>query len=194
MDFLDKCSYIEENCYGISHFDDLKLVLKYLDDSDELVRIEMIEACYACEQEVIHDKLLCMLETAEGLEKGNILLTLSYIFQDDKERIIGYLKEYMNSVDIYEKMDSYAGLIIIGEGSYLEVFLDFLKSNDYAIRCATANMLSEFIQNNLVIGEDILMVRDYIISIKERENTRAVKSSIDNLLIVIDRVLLERKS
>ncbi len=92
---------------------------------------------------------------------------------------------------MYEKLDSCAGLIVIGEVNYLIVFLDFLKSDDYAIRCATANLLSEFIQNDILIGDEILKVKDYIISIKERENTRAVKSSIENLLMVIDRVLLE---
>lgn len=193
MDALEKYFFIEDNYYGVSNYDDADTILALLDDDDDIVRIEMIEACFACKQKVIHEKLFQMLENARGLEKGNILLTLSYIFQDDKEKVIGYLKKYINSLDMYERLDSYAGLIVIGEVNYLIVFLNFFKSDDYAIRCATANLLSEFIQNDILIGEEILKVKDYIISIKERENTRAVKSSIENLLMVIDRVLLECK-
>lgn len=86
MNDIEKYAYIE-NEYGKTFFPDINEVYKLLDDSDECVRIEMIEACYACEQEEIHKKLIEKLETAKGLEKGYLLLTLAYIYEEEKKKL-----------------------------------------------------------------------------------------------------------
>ena len=49
MNDIEKYDFIEKQ-YGNSNFIDLSKVIQLLDDNDECIRIEMIEACYACEQ------------------------------------------------------------------------------------------------------------------------------------------------
>lgn len=67
MNDIEKYDYIEK-IYGNSYFDNIDVVLKLLSDTDEGVRIEMIEACYACEQELVRKKLFQMLNDTKGLE------------------------------------------------------------------------------------------------------------------------------
>lgn len=56
MNDLEKYDYID-SIYGCTYFDDLDFVLKLLSDTDECVRIEMIEACYACKQGRVKEEL-----------------------------------------------------------------------------------------------------------------------------------------
>lgn len=191
MNDIEKYDYIEE-IYGSSYFDNTDIILDLLSDSDECVRLEMIEACYACKQELVQEKLLQMLKTTTGLEKGYLLLTLSYIYQDHEEKIIDYLKKNIHSVDEYERMDAYAGLIILGYACYLEEFLKFLNSSEYYIRCATLNMLSELIKNDLIKKEDIITIRNVVSQVDKQEKIRAVKSSIQHLLGVINQAIKEK--
>ena len=163
MNDIEKYDYIEE-IYGNPRFDNIDVVLKLLSDTDEYVRIEMIEACYACEQE----------------------LTLSYIYQDNKKKIVDILNENIHSLDVYEKVDAYIGLIILGYDSYLEEVLKFLESSEYYVRCAVLNMLSELIQNNLIKKEDFKTIVNVVNKICDKEETQAVNSSIQHLFEIIN--------
>lgn len=185
MNDIEKYDYIE-NIYGSSYFDNIDVVLKLLSDTDECVRIEMIEACYACEQESVRKKLFQMLKKAKGLEKGYLLITLSYIYQDNNKKIVDILNENIHSLDVYEKMDAYIGLIILGYDSYLKEVLKFLESSEYYVRCAVLNMLSELIQNNLIKEEDLKTIVNVVNKICDKEETRAVKSSIQHLFEIIN--------
>lgn len=185
MNDIEKYDYIEE-IYGNPHFDNIDVVLKLLSDTDECVRIEMIEACYACEQELIRNKLFQMLKNAKGLEKGYLLLTLSYIYQDNKKKIEDILNENIHSLDVYEKVDAYIGLIILGYDSYLEEVLKFLESSEYYVRCAVLNMLSELIQNDLIKKEDFKTIVNVVNKIRDKEETQAVNSSIQHLFEIMN--------
>lgn len=185
MNDIEKYDYIEE-IYGNPRFDNIDVVLKLLSDTDEYVRIEMIEACYACEQELVRKKLFQMLKNAKGLEKGYLLLTLSYIYQDNKKKIVDILNENIHSLDVYEKVDAYIGLIILGYDSYLEEVLKFLESSEYYVRCAVLNMLSELIQNNLIKKEDFKTIVNVVNKICDKEETQAVNSSIQHLFEIIN--------
>ena len=179
MNDIEKYDYIEK-IYGNSYFDNIDVVLKLLSDTDEGVRIEMIEACYACEQELVRKKLFQMLNDTKGLEKGYLLLTLSYIYQDNKKKIVDVLNQNIHSMDVYEKMDAYIGLIILGYDSYLKEVLKFLESSEYFVRCAALDMLSELIQNNLIKKENFETIVNVVNKIYEKEETQAVKSSIQH--------------
>lgn len=185
MNDIEKYDYIEK-IYGNSYFDNIDVVLKLLSDTDECVRIEMIEACYACEQELVRKKLFQMLNDTKGLEKGYLLLTLSYIYQDNKKKIVDVLNENIHSMDVYEKMDAYIGLIILGYDSYLKEVLKFLESSEYFVRCAALNMLSELIQNNLIKKENFETIVNVVNKICEKEETQAVKSSIQHLFEIMN--------
>lgn len=185
MNDIEKYDYIEK-IYGSSYFDNIDVVLKLLSDNDECVRIEMIEACYACEQESVRKKLFQMLKKAKGLEKGYLLLALSYIYQDNKKKIVNILNENIHSLDVYEKMDAYVGLIILGYDSYLKEVLKFLESSEYYVRCAVLNMLSELIQNNLIKEEDLKTIVNVVNKICDKEETQAVKSSIQHLFEIMN--------
>ena len=190
MNDLEKYDYIEK-IYGNLFFDNTNVVLELLSDSDECVRIEMIEACYACKQELVREKLLQMLKNTMGLEKGYLLLTLSYIYQDDEEKIVDILKENIHSLDAHEKMDAYAGLIILGYDCYLKDLLRFLESSEYYIRCAVLNMISELIQNDLIKKKDILTIKNVVFQVDKQEKTRAVRSSMQHLSKVINQEMQE---
>lgn len=185
MNDIEKYDYIEK-IYGNSYFDNIDVVLKLLSDTDECVRIEMIEACYACEQELVRKKLFQMLNDTKGLEKGYLLLTLSYIYQDNKKKIVDVLNQNIHSMDVYEKMDAYIGLIILGYDSYLKEVLKFLESSEYFVRCAALNMLSELIQNNLIKKENFETIVNVVNKIYEKEETQAVKSSIQHLFEIMN--------
>lgn len=185
MNDIEKYDYIEK-IYGNSYFDNIDVVLKLLSDTDEGVRIEMIEACYACEQELVRKKLFQMLNDTKGLEKGYLLLTLSYIYQDNKKKIVNVLNQNIHSMDVYEKMDAYIGLIILGYDSYLKEVLKFLESSEYFVRCAALNMLSELIQNNLIKKENFETIVNVVNKIYEKEETQAVKSSIQHLFEIMN--------
>jgi HEAT repeat protein len=185
MNDIEKYDYIEK-IYGNSYFDNIDVVLKLLSDTDEGVRIEMIEACYACEQELVRKKLFQMLNDTKGLEKGYLLLTLSYIYQDNKKKIVDVLNQNIHSMDVYEKMDAYIGLIILGYDSYLKEVLKFLESSEYFVRCAALNMLSELIQNNLIKKENFETIVNVVNKIYEKEETQAVKSSIQHLFEIMN--------
>ncbi len=185
MNDIEKYDYIEK-IYGNSYFDNIDVVLKLLSDIDEGVRIEMIEACYACEQELVRKKLFQMLNDTKGLEKGYLLLTLSYIYQDNKKKIVDVLNQNIHSMDVYEKMDAYIGLIILGYDSYLKEVLKFLESSEYFVRCAALNMLSELIQNNLIKKENFETIVNVVNKIYEKEETQAVKSSIQHLFEIMN--------
>ena len=184
MNDIEKYAYIE-NEYGKTFFSDINEVYKLLDDSDECVRIEMIEACYACEQEEIHKKLIDKLETAEGLEKGYLLLTLAYIYEEEKEKIVPALKKGITSNDAMERLDSYIGLMILGWSGYLKEVLDFFSSPDYHLRCAAINLISELIQNERIDFEDINTIKNALFQLIKIEKTNAVKSSMNNLLEIM---------
>ena len=185
MNDIEKYDYIEK-IYGNSYFDNIDVVLKLLSDIDEGVRIEMIEACYACEQELVRKKLFQMLNDTKGVEKGYLLLTLSYIYQDNKKKIVDVLNQNIHSMDVYEKMDAYIGLIILGYDSYLKEVLKFLESSEYFVRCAALNMLSELIQNNLIKKENFETIVNVVNKIYEKEETQAVKSSIQHLFEIMN--------
>ncbi len=185
MNDIEKYDYIEK-IYGNSYFDNIDVVLKLLSDTDEGVRIEMIEACYACEQELVRKKLFQILNDTKGLEKGYLLLTLSYIYQDNKKKIVDVLNQNIHSMDVYEKMDAYIGLIILGYDSYLKEVLKFLESSEYFVRCAALNMLSELIQNNLIKKENFETIVNVVNKIYEKEETQAVKSSIQHLFEIMN--------
>lgn len=185
MNDIEKYDYIEK-IYGNPYFDNIDVVLKLLSDTDECIRIEMIEACYACEQELVRKKLFQMLNDTKGLEKGYLLLTLSYIYQDNKKKIVDVLNENIHSMDVYEKMDAYIGLIILGYDSYLKEVLKFLESSEYFVRCAALNMLSELIQNNLIKKENFETIVNVVNKIYEKEETQAVKSSIQHLFEIMN--------
>ncbi len=191
MNDIEKYDFIEKQ-YGNSNFIDLSKVIQLLDDNDECIRIEMIEACYACEQKEIHKKLFDKLETAEGLEKGYLLLTLSYIYEDDKEIITPYLKKGIFSEDQIEKLDSYIGLIIVGNDSYLKDVLLFFDLPDYHLRCASVNMLSELIQNDYIDYSNLNIIKEKLTRLENVEKTKAVHSSINNLVNVINDKLQEK--
>lgn len=185
MNDIEKYAYIE-NEYGKTFFPDINEVYKLLDDSDECVRIEMIEACYACEQEEIHKKLIEKLETAKGLEKGYLLLTLAYIYEDEKEKIVPALQEGITSKAEVERLDSYIGLIILGWDRYLKEVLEFFNSSDYHLRCAAINLLSELIQNERIDFEALGKIKNALSQLDQIEKTNAVKSSINHLLEIIN--------
>lgn len=192
MDAIDKYFFIEENYYGVSNFEDLEMILSLLDDDDDIVRIEMIEACYACEQEIIREKLFQMLQSTNGLEKGYVLLTLAYIYQDKQERIVDILRENILSSDVYEKMDAFIGLVILGYKDYVKDILRFLEADEYTVRCASANMLAELIQNEFIQKDDIIPIQNDIYQISQKEKTQAAKSSIQHLLEIIKNAIEEK--
>lgn len=89
-------------------------------------------------------------------------------------------------MDVYEKMDAYIGLIILGYDSYLKEVLKFLESSEYFVRCAALNMLSELIQNNLIKKENFETIVNVVNKIYEKEETQAVKSSIQHLFEIMN--------
>ncbi len=184
MNDIEKHDYIE-SIYGCSFFEDTNKVLNLLSDTDELVRIEMIEACYACKQKTIKNKLFHMINFSQGLETGYLLLTLSYLCQEKPEELTYLLDKYIQSNDIYERMDAYASFIILGFDKYLINYLEFLNSKDYTIRCAALNLLSEFVENEILNENQIMGIESIILNMKNNEHTRAVQSSIEHLLEVI---------
>lgn len=191
MNDIEKYDYIEKE-YGASYFKSTNIVLELLNDSDECVRMEMIEACYACEQEIIQEKLFQMLQSTNGLEKGYVLLTLAYIYQDNQERIVDILRENILSSDVYEKMDAFIGLVILGYKDYVKDIFKFLEADEYTVRCASANMLVELIQNEFIQKDDIIPIQNDIYQISQKEKTQAAKSSIQHLLEIIKNVIEEK--
>ena len=83
-------------------------------------------------------------------------------------------------------MDSYIGLIILGWDRYLKEVLEFFNSSDYHLRCAAINLLSELIQNERIDFEALGKIKNALYQLDQIEKTNAVKSSINNLLEIIN--------
>ena len=49
------------------------------------------------------------------------------------------------------------------------------------------NMISEFIENDLLKKEDVIMIENIVCRMKNKEETEAVKSSIQHLLAIIQK-------
>lgn len=185
-DLNDKFDYIE-SIYGNSRVDDEKKVLQLLEDSEEMVRIQMIEACYAVRQENIHKALWKRLDRTIGLEKGYLLLTLSYIYKNQSDRIMNILLAETKSTDQNERIDAYAGLVILGQDIYVNYIVDFFDSENYRLRCAACNLLCEIISWDMLSEERISFVFDAVMRLSKKEKTNAVNSSIKTLINIINR-------
>lgn len=49
------------------------------------------------------------------------------------------------------------------------------------------NMISEFIENDLFKKDDVIMIENIVCRMKNKEETEAVKSSIQHLLAIIQK-------
>lgn len=180
----DKCEYIE-SIYGKEYFPDIQKVLDLLNDKEDTVRIEMVEACYAVKQEKIRIELWKRFRMTKGLEKGYLMLTLTYIYMNEPENIVDILVQYTNSDDDIEKLDAYVGLVLLGKKNFFMEILRFFDHSSYQIRSRTCNSLSELLYEKKISEDNLALLKEAVFTLEKKEKTRAVKSSIERLLFEI---------
>jgi HEAT repeat protein len=167
--------YALESLKGYDGEDVFEAIVRNLKDSDELVRISVVEA--------IGD-----LNEIKGLEHLYEALT-------DKEEIVrGYAAEGIGkigkaaSIPILEKhlkyetsslskLGFFVGLYLLGERKYLTLMLALLKDPSYRVRCAVANSVVDLLNQ-----ENVNLIKQSLLSALNNEQTNAARSSLQGAL------------
>lgn len=158
------------------------ILLEFLKDKSNLVRIEAIESLevFAFEDVFTSVKNLAKSDT-NFLVRGYAITCLAYVSnlleKNPKETIDYVLSCIANERRNFVKINGYFALYILGEVGFLDQILQFLNDNNYHTRCSSVNILWEILDSNY--DEKI------ITALKNRlgkEEVRAVYTTIQSVL------------
>lgn len=159
------------------------VLLKYLDDNDELVRINACDSlCIFYEREVV-DRLIHSSSVDEDeLVRAYAILSISDILYSKrdllKDRDISFLKSKIaNDKSKFVQIASISCLIRLGDSEYMTVFLNYLNEEDYGIRAFLIGVITEVWNEE---NENIFA--GYLKNHLKDEDTVAVRSKIEKIL------------
>lgn len=150
----------------------LPALLKCLKDCDELVRIAAVESLVLIEDRKSLPALRKSLEDRSPLVRFYIASAIGRLGgRKDIAKLENGLRNERSQI---AKVGFYEALCLLGQKKFLEPLLSLLKSKNYKVRCATANVLSD-IQYK---GADAPLVIRRLHEALKKEETIAAKSSI----------------
>lgn len=151
-----------------------KTVYKCLEDQDELVRTSSLEILGYWGEKKNEDRIFMFLTDNSPLVRSAAAISLGQIgSQKYSDEIIEMLK----TSESEDKVGLYYYLCRVGRHEYLTAFLNGLLDSFYRIRCATANLLID-----LVDEHNIDFVINFLKLLYKKEKTEAAKSSIKNAI------------
>ena len=163
-----------------------KILIKLLEGSDELVRVNACDSlCNSASLEVLNmlkDKVLrdksSLVRGYAALSVADIAIKLNCNIEELSEFFEYALKkEKVNWV----KFNFYKVLYMLGNKSYLHMLIKELNNRQYRNRCAVVNILSELLASDTVVEIKSSVVERYKI-----EKSIAVKSAIEKVVEYVD--------
>jgi HEAT repeat protein len=154
----------------------VKSIARCLFDKDELVRIAAAEALAEFGNAAALIDLYTALQDKAPLVRAYVAEAIGAI--GAKESVSVLEKHLSDENDDRAKVGFYIGLHKLGQNNRLADLIDFLRNEDYRIRSAVTNSFS-------ILGlskPEILQVIDRLAALKTKEETIAVKSSIEAAL------------
>lgn len=148
----------------------LERVRESLDDSDEMVRITGIELLGEWRDVASKERLYDFLIDKDPLIFSAAIISLAQL---GGEEVVQKLKEKTVTDFGLEGLSVSIGLYILGEELYLNRVLSFLEDENYQVRCAAANLVSQFAKT-----KDIKIITTRLKSALKKESTKAASSSM----------------
>jgi HEAT repeat protein len=151
-----------------------KTVYKCLEDQDELVRTTSLEILGYWGEKKNEDKIFAFLTDRSPLVRSAAAISLGQIgSQKYSDEIIEMLK----TAESEDKVGLYYYLCRVGRHEYFTSFFNGLLDSFYRVRCATANLLIDLVDEN-----NFDFVLNFLKLLYEKEETEAAKSSIKNAI------------
>lgn len=149
--------------------------------SDDLARIAAIQSLGQLGARRAASALELLLDADDNLVRGYSALALSDI------GVAEYIHPIQRKLEREEcehtRLLLEVSLFRLGQESRLEPVLSHLESDDYLVRCATANFLTQ-----MACVESSNIILDHLLAASEREDTVAALSSIKNALEEVKRM------
>lgn len=157
------------------------MLLKMLEDSDKLVRVNACDSLCISHSEKTRDLLLRIGGRGDYLMRGYAILSAADITREnrfDSAPVVDFLHKHIAKEKcIWVKIHCYTALYQLGESAYLQALLKELDNRYYKNRCLAVNALSGImdIKNRKQIQEK-LQAR------LKKEKAASVKLSIQEIL------------
>ncbi|MFP1679760.1 HEAT repeat domain-containing protein [Alloalcanivorax sp. C16-2] len=145
-----------------------------LSDVDELVRTTCAELIGDWEDKCSVELLYNCIHDESQLVRSAAITALGQIGRPDT---VSFLAGKHPSLSGLERLSSAMALYTLGDSKYLDDVLSCLSDSDYRVRCATANLLSNFIDDDHK-GYVITKLKEALL----KEQTKAGSSSISDAL------------
>ncbi len=166
--------------YPTSEVEDL--LLTCLNDKNELVRTEAVDALSIFQSKFVYDHLRikasedpCYLVRAYAISSlTDVAKSMNHLIL---ETIAFIIERSFVERRILIKLNCYRSLYILGNKEYLNEMLAIIHSKNYRNRCAVANILADVINN-----ENSEKILEFVKARLEMEDTIAVKSTINEFL------------
>jgi len=148
----------------------------YLNDKSELVRVSVAEILGEIGNVSVLDDLKTALNDKSPLVRRYVAEAIGSIGQQKSAEI---LQKYLsNEDDESAKVGFYVGLYKLNKKDFLENLINLLESEDYRLRCASANSLSILNLSSSEISQVVSALNQAL----SKEKTVAARSSIESTL------------
>lgn len=154
----------------------INALTKMLWDRDELVRTTAVDALRSVRRPDLFASLTKALDDRSPIVRSSAAAAIGDIGLAKGFRVLS--SRLSSEKDEHAQIGLLLGLIKLGHEEYLEQLLDFLRSGNYRIRCATANSILELTDS---IKNKPLVLKKLREALK-KERTVAARSSISNAL------------
>lgn len=151
-----------------------KIVYRSIEDTDELVRSTALEILGSWEDKKAEDKIGPFLKDSSSLVRSAAVISLAQI---GSVKYVDEIIERLKTAESEDKVSLYYYLCRSGRNEYIPLFLNGLFDEFYRIRCATANLLID-----LVDETNLEFMLNFLKLVLKKETTIAAKSSIKNTI------------
>lgn len=145
-----------------------------LSDDDELVRSTCAELIGVWQDSNSIETLFQLVSDEDELVRSAAITSLGKMARKDA---VWFLEGKYKELQSLERLSASIALYTLGREEYLKEAISFLGNGDYRVRCAAANLLADFTDE-----DDISLV---VTSLKEallKEDTKAAASSISSAI------------
>jgi HEAT repeat protein len=147
-----------------------------LQDSDDLVRATTVEALGDSGDRSFAPDLIDATSDPSELVRSAALIGVGQVGSREATWMLERTLQ-QTGLSTFERLSAEVALYMLGRRSGPQAICGCLSSDDYRLRCASANLIKEFVKPN-----DIPYVVACLRSALKTEVTRAARSSIENAL------------
>lgn len=151
-----------------------KAVYEGLKDHDELVRATSLEILGYWKEKESEDRVAILLTDSSQIVRSAAAISLAQV---GSSKYSDRVKELLKTADSEDKVGLYYYLCKIGMHEYLPLFLNGLFDSFYRVRCATANLVIDIVDE-----KNLSFMRNFFELLLKEEKTEAAKSSIKNAI------------